>query len=330
MSQILVTGSIALDRIAVFHDRFANHILPEKVHRLNVAFTVDNMTVNFGGTGGNIAYNLALLGAKPMLMGTVGTDAAKYLQHLKKHKVDCRYVKKIPKVLTAHATVMTDMDDNQITAFYMGAMSFAHKFSILNFKFSNKSQISNLKSQIESEIQNPKSEINLAIIAPNDIKAMVKHADECRRSKVRFIADPGQAIPALSKIDLQDLITGAYVLVVNDYEWDLIREKTGWEMKDVLSKINYLIITYGENGSKVWRKDATMWEVPVVKPKEIIDPTGCGDAFRAGLMYGIIHDYPIEKSAAIGAWIAAKAIEKAGTQNHKVKKSDFQKFLKKI
>jgi len=306
MSQILVTGSIALDRIAVFHDRFANHILPEKVHRLNVSFTVNNMTVNFGGTGGNIAYNLAILGEKPMLMGAAGSDAGKYLQHLKKHKVDCKYVKKIPKILTAHASVMTDMDDNQITAFYMGAMSYAHN------------------------VQCPMTNVQLAIIAPNDIKAMVKHADECRRSKVRFIADPGQAIPALTKIDLQDLIMGAHILVVNDYEWDLIREKTGWDMKEVLSKIDYLIITYGENGSKVWRKDATVWEIPAVKPKEIIDPTGCGDAFRAGLMYGIIHDYPIEKSAAIGAWIAAKAIEKAGTQNHKVKKSDFQKFLKKI
>jgi adenosine kinase len=218
---------------------------------------VDNMTVNFGGTGGNIAYNLAILGEKPMLMGAAGSDAGKYLQHLKKHKVDCRYVKKIPKILTAHASVMTDMDDNQITAFYMGAMSHAHTVDRLP------------------------SNVDLAIIAPNDIKAMTQYADEFRRRKIRFIADPGQAIPALSKLDLQELITGAYILVVNDYEWDLIREKTGWEMKDVLSKINYLIITYGENGSKVWRSDATMWEVPAVRPKEMIDPTGCGDAFRA-------------------------------------------------
>jgi adenosine kinase len=146
MKNILITGSIALDRIAVFRDRFANHILPEKVHRLNVAFTVDNMTVNFGGTGGNIAYSLALLGEKPFLMGTVGSDAGKYLQHLKKHKINCKYIKKIPKILTAHATVMTDMDDNQITAFYMGAMAHAHTFDRLP---------SNVK-------------INLAIVAPND------------------------------------------------------------------------------------------------------------------------------------------------------------------
>jgi len=319
MKNILVTGSIALDRIAVFRDRFANHILPEKVHRLNVAFTVDNMTVNFGGTGGNIAYSLALLGAKPMLMGTVGSDAGKYLQHLKKHKINCKYVKKIPKVLTAHATVMTDMDDNQITAFYMGAMSYAHKFTIYNLQFTNKSQIANRKSQID-----------LAIIAPNDIKAMVNYATECRTNFIPFIADPGQAIPALSKVDMTELITGAHVLVVNDYEWDLIRQKTGWDMKDVLFRVDYLIITYGEKGSKIWRKDATMWEVPAFKPNAIVDPTGCGDAFRSGLMYGIVNGYTIEKSASIGAWIAAKAIEKAGTQNHKIKKSDFQKFLKKI
>jgi len=306
MPQILVTGSIALDRIAVFKDRFANHILPEKVHRLNVAFTVDNMTVNFGGTGGNIAYSLALLGAKPMLMGTVGSDAGKYLQHLKKHKINCKYVKKIPKVLTAHATVMTDMDDNQITAFYMGAMSHAHN------------------------AQCPMSNVQLAIVAPNDIKAMVKFANECRRNFVPFIADPGQAMSALSKLDMTELITGAHVLIVNDYEWDLIRQKTGWDMKDVLFRVDYLIITYGEKGSKIWRKDATMWEVPAFKPEKIVDPTGCGDAFRSGLMYGIVNCYPIEKSASIGAWIAAKAIEKAGTQNHKIKKSDFKKFLKKV
>jgi adenosine kinase len=127
-----------------------------------------------------------------------------------------------------------------------------------------------------------------------------------------------------------ELITGAHVLVVNDYEWDLICEKTGWDMKEVLARVDYLIITYGENGSKIWKKDATMWEVPAFKPNMIVDPTGCGDAFRSGLMYGIVNGYPIEKSARVGAWIAAKAIEKAGTQNHKIKKSDFKKFLKKV
>lgn len=308
MKNLLVTGSIAIDRIAVFHDRFANHILPEKVHRLNVAFTVKKMTENYGGTGGNIAYNLSLLGEKPVLLGAVGTDSRKYITHLKKRKVDCTYIYRSKTKLTAQATVMTDMDDNQITAFYEGSMSEAHK-----------SQISNHKSQIE-----------LAIIAPNDTKAMVQYANECRKNKIKFIADPGQSIPALSAKGLRDLITGAHILICNDYEWDLIQKKTGWDLKKVLSKISYLIVTYGENGSKIWGQNATVTDVPIYKPKKLIDPTGCGDAYRAGLMYGLKNDYSIEKSASIGAWIAAKAIEKDGTQNHRIKKSDFKKFLKKI
>jgi len=305
-NNLLVTGSLALDRIAVFHDRFANHILPEKVHRLNVAFAVDNMTVNYGGTGGNIAYNLALLGEQPILLGAVGNDGRKYITHLKKKKIDCTYIYRSANKLTAHATVMTDMDDNQITAFYEGAMALAHNS------------------------QCPMTNVQLGIVAPNDTKAMVKYADACKKNKVRFIADPGQSIPALSAKELRDLITGAHVLVCNDYEWALIQEKTGWDFSEILGKINYLIITYGENGSKIWKQDAAVTEIPAVKPKELIDPTGCGDAYRAGLMYGVKNDYSIEQSAKIGAWLAAKAIEKAGTQNHKVKRSELRDFLKKI
>ena len=323
MTNLLVTGSIAIDRIAVFHDRFANHILPEKVHRLNVAFTVKNMTENFGGTGGNIAYNLSFLGEKPILLGAVGTDGRKYITHLKKRKVDCTYIHKSKNKLTAHATVMTDMDDNQITAFYMGAMGEAHKSQIKNLNTAGSAALSGACSGRHIEI-------SLTIIAPNDTKAMVQYADECRKNKIRFIADPGQSIPALSAKELKDLITGAHILVCNDYEWDLIQKKTGWVLLEILSKINYLIVTYGENGSKIWKQDATVVDIPAVKPKELIDPTGCGDAYRAGLMYGISNDYSIEQSASIGAWVAANAIEKAGTQNHKIKKSELKKFLIKL
>ena len=308
MNNLLVTGSIAIDRIAVFHDRFANHILPEKVHRLNVAFIVKKMTENYGGTGGNIAYNLSLLGEKPILLGAVGTDARKYITHLKKRKVDCTYIYRSKSQLTAQATVMTDMDDNQITAFYEGAMVHSRQLKIKNLKL----------------------KIALTIVAPNDTKAMVQYAKECRKNKIKFIADPGQSITALSAKELKSLITGAHVLICNDYEWDLIQKKTGWVLLEAMSKINYLIVTYGENGSKIWYQDATVTDVPAIKPKELVDPTGCGDAYRAGLMYGVKNNYSIEKSAQIGAWLAAKAIEKGGTQNHRIKKSDFNKFLKKI
>ena len=193
---LLVTGSIALDRIAVFRDRFANHILPEKVHRLNVAFTVKDMTVNNGGTGGNIAYNLALLGEQPILLGAVGSDGRKYITSLKKKNIDCTYIYKSKTLLTAHATVMTDMDDNQITAFYEGAMGEAHK-----------SQIPNHKSQTNSKINNQNSIIKLAIIAPTSTKAMSSYADYCSESDIPFIADPGQSIPELSAKELRYLIT---------------------------------------------------------------------------------------------------------------------------
>jgi adenosine kinase len=307
MSNLLVTGSIAIDRIAVFRDRFANHILPEKVHRLNVAFAVKDMTENFGGTGGNIAYNLSLLGEQPILLGAVGSDGRKYITHLKKRKINCDYIYKSKDKLTAHATVMTDMDDNQITAFYEGAMALARNS------------------------QCPMTNVQLGIVAPNDINAMLQYADEFKKSKVRFIADPGQSIPALSAKELRQLITGAHVLICNDYEWALIQEKTGWGLKEVLLKTDYLIVTYGEEGAKIWsRDDASVIDVPAIKPKGLVDPTGCGDAYRAGLMYGIGNAYPIEKSAHIGAWLAARAIEKRGTQNHKIKKSELKKFLFKL
>lgn len=306
---MLVTGSIALDRIAVFKGRFADHILPDKVHRLNVAFTVEKMTVNHGGTGGNIAYNLALMGDKPILLATVGNDAEDYLKSLKRTGVNIDYVKEYKSTLTAHATIMTDMDDNQITAFYMGAMSHAHQLKVKSLK---------LKA-------------DLAIIAPNDITAMIQYADECKKGKIKYIADPGQAIPALTSANLKKLIEGAHILVCNDYEWEMIQKKTDLSKSDILKMVDYLILTYGENGSKIWKKgSASVIEIPAVKTKKVVDPTGCGDAYRAGLMYGISKGLSIEKSANIGAWMGAKAVEVAGTQNHKIDKKEFQKFVKKV
>jgi len=306
---LLVTGSLAYDRIAVFNDRFSNHILKGHVHNLNVSFTVEKMEVNHGGTGGNIAYNLALLGEEPILLGSVGSDSRSYMQSLKRKRINVSYVKKITRRLTANATIMTDLDDNQITSFYMGAMKMAHT----------------------STMKEVKEELSMAIIAPNSVKAMQGYADECFERGIPFIADPGQAIPAFSAKDLKDFITGAHALVVNDYEWQMIQDRTQWTQKEVLEKVNYLIITYSDEGSKIWSSiDATITEVPAYKPKKLVDPTGCGDAYRAGLMYGYQHDYNIEKSAHIGAWLAARCVEAKGTQNHKVSKTDFKMFLKRL
>ena len=301
---ILVTGSLAIDRIAVFHGRFADHILPHQVHRLSVAFPIKNMTENFGGTGGNIAYNLGILGEKPILLSTVGKDGGKYIAWLKKNKIDCRYVKKIPKVLTAHATIMTDMDDNQITAFYEGAMAHAPRSA-------------------------PRA--TLGIIAPNDTRAMLAYANGFRKKRIPFVADPGQAISALSKEELVRLMKGAHVLICNDYEWEMILEKTKKSHADLLSLVDYLIVTYGEAGSKVWKRgSAEVTEVPIYKVKDVVDPTGCGDALRAGVLYGLSHGHSIVRAAHIGSWLAARAVTKQGTQNHCVSKSEFQRFMKTI
>lgn len=307
-SSLLVTGSIAFDRIAVFPGRFQDHILKGHVHNLNVSFTVKEMSVNHGGTGGNIAYNLALLGERPILLGAVGHDAGTYLNALKK-KVNLTYIKKLPKMLTANATIMTDLQDNQITSFYSGVMQKAHM----------------------AKMNGIKEALSLAIIAPNGPKAMTDYADHCFKKEIPFIADPGQTIPAFSDRQLKEFITGAHMLVVNDYEWQLLQDRTGWSTADFLKRVNYLIVTYGEEGSKIWSSlGATVTSVPAYRPKKLVDPTGCGDAYRAGLMYGYQHDYSVEQSAHIGAWLAARCIEASGTQNHRVSKTDFKKFLKSL
>lgn len=305
---LLVTGSIAFDRIAVFKDKFANHILKGHVHNLNVSFSVDDMRVNHGGTGGNIAYNLGLLGEKPILLGAVGHDSHEYMGTLKKKGVNLAYVKRCHELLTASATIMTDLDDNQITSFYRGAMKEAHR----------------------AKIGAIKEEISMAIIAPNSPKAMSDYADYCFKNSISFIADPGQAIPAFSDTELKEFIIGAHALVVNDYEWQMIQERTKWSPKEILERVNFVIVTYGDEGSKIWCTDATVIDIPAYKSTKIADPTGCGDAYRAGLMYGYQHDYDIEKSAHIGAWLAARCVEAKGTQNHKVSKTDFRKFLKTL
>lgn len=304
---LLVTGSLAFDRISVFSGRFSNHILPDKINRLNVAFAVKKMTINFGGTGGNIAYNLSLLGEKPILLSTAGNDFSAYRIKLAGNGVDLKYIKTVSHTLTAQATIITDIDDNQITAFYKGAMGYAH----------------------EAKISDVKEGIDVAIIAPNGLHAMVDYANYCRENNIPFIADPGQAIPALSNDNLNALITGAQVLVVNDYEWDLIHKQTGLSYKEILEKVMYLIVTYGERGSRIYSQDSKVINIPPYPKEKVVDPTGCGDAFRAGLMYGKKH-YSIEKAAHIGSWLAAKVAEKEGTQNHVVDKEEFQKFLETV
>ena len=303
---IIVIGSIAFYRIAVFADKFKNHIIPDKIHQLNVSFAVDDMTVNFGGTGANIAYTLGLLGTNPKLLGTIGEDAEEFKAHLQSLEVNCDHLHLVKDELTSNATIMTDLDDNQITSFYMGAMKQMDELSV-------------------SEAGNA----DLVIIAPNLVEAMVKHSNECKEKGIKYIADPGQALPLFNKEQLTSFIDGAEVLTVNDYEYQLILDRTELVHEQVMNKVKYLIITYGEKGSKLWSSD-DMTQIPVYKANEVVDPTGCGDAYRAGLIYGLSMGLDMEKSAHIGSWVASIAVTKKGTQNHKIDKMELDNFIKTI
>lgn len=305
--KLLVTGSLAYDRIAVFRDRFSAHILPDKIHRLNVSFLVDDMTVNLGGTGGNIAYSLALLGEKPLLLGAVGDDFDVYEAALKKNGILLKYLKRVPGLLTAHATIMTDLEDNQIASFYPGANARAG----------------------ESSVEAVTESIALAIIAPNDKKAMLRYAEACRERNIPFIADPGQMILAMGPKELKEFIRGARGLVANDYEWQLIRDKLKVDEISLAKNLDWLIITYADKGSRCFT-GGTSFTVPAYPAKNVVDPTGCGDAFRAGLMVGLKNGYPLEAAVRMGAYLASKAVEKAGTQNHTLDKSEWKEFITSV
>ncbi len=304
MKRLLVTGSIAYDRIAVFRDRFSNHILPDKIHRLNVSFLVEDMTVNLGGTGGNIAYNLGLLGENPLLLGAAGDDFDLYEKCLQQNHIETRYIKKIPGLLTAHTSIMTDLDDNQIASFYPGANAHAKT----------------------SSVDDVTEEVALAIIAPNDKEAMLGAARSCRKKNIPFIADPGQMMLALDAKELDELIEGALGVIANDYEWQLITDKSGLDEKKILKKAQWLIVTYAEHGARLWNADGKE-EIPIVKPAKVVDPTGCGDAFRAGLMYGIKNRHTLKNSAHMGSWLASRCVEQAGTQNHTLDEAEWKKFI---
>ena len=308
MKNLLVTGSIAFDRIAVFKDYFGNHIFPDKVHQLNVSFNVEEMTMNHGGTGGTIAYNLTLLGETPILLGAVGYDGEEYLDDLIIKGVNCDWVRIAPDELTANAMIMTDLADNQISSFYVGAMRYARECSLSNIDVL----------------------IDLAIIAPNDPKTMVICAKKFKQKKIPYIADPGQSIPVLSSDNLKEMISGSDILMANDYEWQMIRTKTGFSLEDVLEHTKTVIVTYADKGSSIWQKGKRKIDIPVYKPKKLVDPTGCGDAYRAGLMHGLSCDYSLKKSAHIGSWLASKCIEHQGTQNHTINEKEFEKLLKMI
>ena len=290
---VLICGSMAYDHIMVFQDQFKNHILPDKVHILNVSFLVPEMRREFGGCAGNIAYNLNLLDPSIALpMATVGKDFDSYAYWMDKHNINQKYIKIIEDAFTAQAFITTDMDDNQITAFHPGAM--------------NHSQENNI-----SDVQS----CRLGIVSPDGRDGMLKHAQQFADKNIPFIFDPGQGMPMFNGEELAQFIEQATWVTVNDYEWQMMKEKTGLSEKEITKEVKALIVTCGGDGSKIYTKEKLI-EVPSVKPESISDPTGCGDAYRAGLLYGLVNDIDLEITGKIASLMGSIKISCHGTQNH--------------
>jgi adenosine kinase len=289
---IVVTGSIAYDYLMSFPGKFTEHFLPEHMKRVSLSFLVDTMDKRRGGCAPNIAYTLALLGERPLLMATAGEDFGDYRQWLDAAGIDTTHAKQIAGKFCASFFCSTDTENNQIASFYTGAMADAGQLSFRAVK-----------------------DCGLAIIAPNDPGAMVQYAEECRALKIPFIFDPGQQCARMEGDQLRDGITGATIVIVNDYELELLRQKTGMSEKDILVVAKTLIVTRGEQGSSVITTDGQV-DVPAVPPARIVDPTGVGDAFRGGLMRGISLGLPYEICARMGSVAATYALEHMGGLSH--------------
>jgi adenosine kinase len=296
----LICGSIAYDSIMVFEDRFKNHILPDKVHMLSVAFLVPQMRRDFGGCAGNIAYNLKLLGGDPCPMATVGSDFGPYRDRLDALGISRRYVKEFDDCYTAQAFITTDLDDNQITAFHPGAMLRAHHNSVKDAEG-----------------------VTLGIVAPDGRDAMILHAQEFAETGIPFIFDPGQGLPLFDGKDLKRFIDQATYLTVNDYESELIRDRTGFTDADIASQVNAFIVTRGAEGSRIHTREGVV-EIPAVKPERVADPTGCGDAFRAGLLYGLANGLDWETTGRIASLMGSIKVAHEGTQNHHFTLNEFR------
>ena len=290
---ILVTGSIAYDTIMVFPDRFKNHLLPEQLHILNICFLTPEMRREFGGTAGNIGYNLRLLGESPLLMATVGEDSQPYLERLDELGIGNKQLRRIPGQYTAQAFITTDLDDNQITAFHPGAMNFAHENKITNA----------LK-------------VTLATVSPDGRDGMLQHARECAELGIPFMFDPGQGLPMFSGDELRAFVRQADYVAVNDYEGKMLEEKTGETLESLAKQVKALVVTLGARGSLVM-SGGERHEIPCVEADEVVDPTGCGDAYRAALLHGIAAGFDWSTTGRLGAVMGAIKIAQRGGQNHK-------------
>ena len=295
----LICGSFAYDTIMVFHDHFRNHILPEQVHILNVSFLVPDLRREFGGCAGNIAYNLKLLGGDGRPMGTVGTDFGPYAEWMDACGVDREHLKVVEGTYTAQAYITTDQDDNQITAFHPGAMNFSHE---------------NKVSQVRG--------CTIGMVSPDGRQGMIEHAAQFAEAGIPFIFDPGQGMPMFDGGDLMRFAEQATWLAFNDYEASLMKERTGKGPDELTEMVEAVIVTRGGEGSHI-HTPRKCYDIPVATPSTLEDPTGCGDAYRAGLLYGLMNDMDWETTGRVAALMGAWKIEHAGTQNHRFTPEQF-------
>ncbi|MBS1171023.1 MAG: carbohydrate kinase family protein [Burkholderiaceae bacterium] len=300
----LICGSLAYDTIMSFHGRFSDAILPDQLHKVNVAFLVPGMRREFGGTAGNIAYNLKLLGSEPRIMATIGVDGEPYLERLAELELSRRNVRTIKKAFTAQAFITTDIDGNQITAFHPGAMAMSHENKVAEA-----------------------GEVKLAIVAPDGRDGMVQNAKDCAQQGIPFIFDPGQGLPMFNGDELLEFIDLATYVTVNDYEAELLVDRTGLMPREIAQRLSAFIITRGEMGAEIYTGDVVL-DIPCVPAENIVDPTGCGDAFRAGLMHGIINDMDLLTCGRLGSLMGAIKISHQGGQNHKLVRAEIAERFK--
>ncbi|WP_018994292.1 MULTISPECIES: carbohydrate kinase family protein [unclassified Thioalkalivibrio] len=301
----LICGSIAYDTIMVFPDRFKNHILPDKVHMLNVSFLVPDMRREFGGCAGNIAYNMKLLGGEPTIMATVGGDFAPYADWMDKHSISRKHIKELNDTYTGQAFITTDQDDNQITAFHPGAMGFSHQQKVTEA-----------------------DGIKVGIVSPDGRDGMIEHAQQFAEAGIPFMFDPGQGLPMFDGDDLKRFMEQATYAAFNDYEAQLTSDRTGLSLEQMAEMVDAMIVTRGGEGSDIYTGGKKI-TIPSVEPAAIKDPTGCGDSYRAGILFGLEQGYDWETTGRIASLIGSIKIAHSGTQNHHFTADEFaDKFEK--
>jgi adenosine kinase len=300
----LICGSLAYDTIMVFHDHFKNHILPEQIHILNVAFLVPDMRREYGGCAGNIAYNLQMIGGEPQIMATVGDDFQPYAKRLEKLGLAQEHVRNVPETFTAQAFITTDLADNQITAFHPGAMNFSHHNHIGDAK-----------------------NIGLGIIAPDGREGMLQHAREFHEAGIPFVFDPGQGLPMFGGEELLNFVELADYVALNDYEAQLLQERTGQKIEQLAKLCKALIVTQGGQGSEIYA-GGQRHDIPCVKAQEEVDPTGCGDAYRAGLLYGIARGMDWQITGRLASLLGSVKIASRGGQNHNLAREELHSRFK--